>query len=679
MTERDIPDSWSIAREPDKIAELSRRQQISDRPSDVPATGSTVKFVDRLKDSNSGVVLDNQSPVIQPRSSGKLPGWTKSWVLWTLLLALVPGAIAFTSMAMLLKLPSAPNCPEIFWPLASASVRLNCAQLAASKETVSDLLQAIALVKEVPEDHPLRGQVDHFLKEWSQDILQLADESFQLGKLNEAIATARKLPTEGDAAQLVEQKISKWESIWSKADGIYQESVAQIRDEKWHQAFMVASGLLRVNNKYWANTKYDELNHLIVSTREDSELLAKAQTLSQDGTVEDLLKAIKLAESIKQESFAYPKAQDAIPQFGHKMLDIAQKKLDKHDADAAISIAQKIPVNAKLQIQTEDFIALAEAQRNAWMGTVASLQTAISQAQQIDSTRPIYDKAQKLVVRWQLEIEDLAHLEKAQELANGGTINDLTAAVAEAQIIPADHPRAKEAREDIASWIAQVQTIEDRPYLDRAEQLAMLEDINSLQAAVTEASQIRRGRALYREARSKIANWTESIQRIQDQPYLDQAQELARNGDLPSAIATAQRIASGRALSKTARAAAEGWQEQISARENWKKAQEVAIAGTPEALAEAIRLANLVPDNSSLRSDVNVTVDQWSQQLLDIARSQAESNIVRGIETAKLVPRGSAAYTDARQQIRTWRQLLRPQPIEQPQPTTTEQPTVEQQ
>lgn len=679
MTERDIPDSWSIAREPDKIAELSRRQQISDRPSDVPATGSTVKFVDRLKDSNSGVVLDNQSPVIKPRSSGKLPGWTKSWVLWTLLLALVPGAIAFTSMAMLLKLPSAPNCPEIFWPLASASVRLNCAQLAASKETVSDLLQAIALVKEVPEDHPLRGQVDHFLKEWSQDILQLADESFQLGKLNEAIATARKLPTEGDAAQLVEQKISKWESIWSKADGIYQESVAQIRDEKWHQAFMVASGLLRVNNKYWANTKYDELNHLIVSTREDSELLAKAQTLSQDGTVEDLLKAIKLAESIKQESFAYPKAQDAIPQFGHKMLDIAQKKLDKHDADAAISIAQKIPVNAKLQIQTEDFIALAEAQRNAWMGTVASLQTAISQAQQIDSTRPIYDKAQKLVVRWQLEIEDLAHLEKAQELANGGTINDLTAAVAEAQIIPADHPRAKEAREDIASWIAQVQTIEDRPYLDRAEQLAMLEDINSLQAAVTEASQIRRGRALYREARSKIANWTESIQRIQDQPYLDQAQELARNGDLPSAIATAQRIASGRALSKTARAAAEGWQEQISARENWKKAQEVAIAGTPEALAEAIRLANLVPDNSSLRSDVNVTVDQWSQQLLDIARSQAESNIVRGIETAKLVPRGSAAYTDARQQIRTWRQLLRPQPIEQPQPTTTEQPTVEQQ
>ena len=70
-----------------------------------------------------------------------------------------------------------------------------------------------------------------------------------------------------------------------------------------------------------------------------------------------------------------------------------------------------------------------------------------------------------------------------------------------------------------------MQTIEDRPYLDRAEQLAMLEDTNSLQAAVTEASQIRRGRALYREAQSKISAWTESIQKIQDQPILDQAQE----------------------------------------------------------------------------------------------------------------------------------------------------------
>ena len=62
-------------------------------------------------------------------------------------------------------------------------MRLHCAQLAASKQTVKDLLQAIALVKQLPANHPLRGEIDRFLEEWSRDILQLADQSFQAGDL----------------------------------------------------------------------------------------------------------------------------------------------------------------------------------------------------------------------------------------------------------------------------------------------------------------------------------------------------------------------------------------------------------------------------------------------------------------------------------------------------------------
>jgi len=45
----------------------------------------------------------------------------------------------------------------------------------------------------------------------------------------------------------------------------------------------------------------------------------------------------------------------------------------------------------------------------------------------------------------------------------------------------------------------------------------------------------------------KISNWT--AKRIEDQPYLDQARLLASNGNLPAAIAAAQQISSGRALS----------------------------------------------------------------------------------------------------------------------------------
>jgi hypothetical protein len=673
MTQRDIPDGWSPgrAREPDHT---NRTPHFGENQAfGIPATGSTSNSVKQQTESNSeGLPLtDNHSAENSPpkRRSKPLPRWMKSWLLWSILLALIPGSIGFLAMAMLLKLPAAPNCPAIFWPLASASVRLHCAQLAASKQTVNDLLQAIALVKQLPQNHPLRGEIDRLVEEWSKDILDLADQSFQAGNLEEAIATSEKIPEDLPAYKLVDEKIAKWQSIWTKAEDIYKTAEENLRQRRWQSASMLAAKLLRVDNQYWTSTKYDQLNRLIVSVREDGDKLDKADSLAKTKVVDNLLEAIKIAESIRQDSYFYQKAQESIPLFGRKMLDLAQAKLNARDADAALDIARQIPDETKLQADIEDFIALADAQRSAWLGTVASLETAIAQAQEIDPSRPNYNKAQQLIARWQLEIEDVARLEKARTLASQGTINDLAAAIIEAQQIPASNPRGSEARQEVGRWQSQVQTIEDRPFLDRAEQMALLEDINSLQAAIAEASQIRRGRALYPEARRRVNNWTAKVQRIQDQPFLDQARDLAQTGDLAAAINAAQPIASsGRALSGEAQAAIDDWQGQIRAKENWSRAREMASVGTPNALVEAIRLADKISSRSILRLDANVGIDQWSQQLLDIARSQSNTNLNQAIETAQLIPRSSSVYSTAQEQIKTWQQFLNPQPSLQPEP-----------
>jgi hypothetical protein len=689
-TKRDIPESWSrtTGNESENMTQLSRQRQPSDRKaSSVPGSNSTVRSVKQQQTGKSKKVTQSSQPVrgqisrekVDSQSRGekkstewKLPRWTKSWVLWTGLLAFVPGTIAFMSMAILLKLPAAPNCPSIFWPLASASVRLHCAQVAASKNTVDDLLQAINLVRQLPSNHPLRGEVDRYLEEWSRDVLRLADTSFQEGKLDEAIATANRIPNDMPAFKIVQQKIDEWRSIWGKGEEIYKRAEEAMRNVRWQQAFMEASRLLRVDNKFWQTTKYQQLNTLITKSREDGEKLAKAEDLAKTGDIENLKKAIKLAESVAADSYMHQKAQEAIPLFGRQMLDIAQKKLDSQDADEAISIAQQIPTNANLQTETEDFIAIAEAQRNAWIGTTSGLEAAIAQAQQISPTRAVYQKAQELIARWQLEIQDVARLDKARTLATQGTINDLSAAITEAQLVPPANPRAREARREIGRWVAQIQTIQDRPFLDRAEQLALVQDVGSLQAAIAEASQIRRGRALYPEARKRISEWTAIIQRGQDQPYLDRARELASSGDLAAAIDTARQITGNRALSNEAEAAIGDWQGQVNARQNWKQAREIAVQGTPDALAQAIRLAKRVPESSLLRNDVNPAIDQWSQQILDIARTQSESDLGRAIETARLIPRGTAAYSSARDQIRTWRQYLNPEPQQTEQ--QTEQP-----
>ncbi|MBW4615105.1 MAG: chromosome segregation ATPase [Desmonostoc vinosum HA7617-LM4] len=676
MTERDIPDSWPTARakESDKKSRLSRKQKFGETKAfGVSATGSTSKSVKQPKEYNSqGLPTDSDvEPTFPPsKKTGKLPRWLKSWVLWSVLLTLVPGSIAFLAMAMLLKLPSAPNCPSIFWPLASASVRLHCAQLAASKQKVNDLLQAIALVKQLPDTHPMRQEIDRFIEEWSRDILRLADQSFQAGNIEEAIATARKLPEDLAAYKLVDEQIAKWQSIWSKAEGIYNKAEAEVRERRWQSAFMLSSKLLRVDNKYWASAKYDQLNRIITSAREDGEKLAKAEGLANSKVVDKLLQAIKLAESIGQDSYLYEKSQELIPAFGRKMLELAQSKMDSKNADDALEIVRQIPSSAKLQTEIEDFIALGEAQRNAWLGNVPGLEAAIAQAQQIDPTRANYDQAQQLIARWQLEIEDVARLERARTFASQGTVNDLTAAIAEAELIPSNNPRASEAKQEVGRWRSQVETIEDQPFLERAEQIAVFEDVNSLQAAIIEASQIRRGRALYPEARKKIRNWSAKIQRIQDQPLLDQARDLAQSGNLQAAISAAQQIASsGRALSGEAQAAIDEWEGQIRAKQNWQRAQEVAAAGTTEALVEAIRLANRVSDSSILRMDANLAIDQWSQQLLDMARSQGQADINKGIEIAKLIPRGSSAYSAAQEQIKTWQQFLNPEPQQQFEPS----------
>ena len=680
MAERDIPDSWSSARrtQSDKMARLFNTEQSANHEYGVPATGSSSKSVSSKNKSNSKkstLKSHSKENLPAPSSPKKLPRWLKSWVLWAFLLAFVPGTIGFMAMAILLKLPTAPNCPSIFWPLASASVRMHCAQVAASKETVKDLLQAVDLVKNLPPNHPLRSEIDRNIEDWSRNVLQLADQSFQAGRLEEAIEIARKLPEDVSAFKLVEDQIDNWKLTWAKGEDIYKEAEGEMREQRWQSAFMRSAKLLRLNNKFWASTKYEELNNLIVGAREDGDKLAKAESLSKSKNVDKILQAIKLAQSIAKNSYVYQKAQEAIPDFGLEMLKLAERKLEQEDASEAIYIAQRIPPISSIEPETTDFIALAEAQRNAWTGTISGLEAAISSAQQIDSNRPIYQKAQKLIAGWQLEIEDVSRLERARNLASQGSIGDLTAAIAEAKMIPKNNPRAKEARKEINTWASQVQTIEDRPYLERAEELALFGDTSSLKAAIAEASRIRRGRSLYREARKKIAGWSRKVQRVEDQPVLDQARSLANRGDLSAAISTAKQIRSGRVLSRQAQRDINEWQAEVSATTNWRKAREVALSGTPKALSQAIRLARRVPRGTGLRSDARVAMDQWSQQLFDIARTQSQSDIVRAIETAKLVPRGTQAYSAAQRQIGTWRDYLNPpepEPVPEPEPLTVE-------
>lgn len=641
-------------------------------------------------------------------------GFATKWPFWAAVTVMVSGGVGFLAVALLFKLPAVPNCPATFWPTASASLRLYCAQVAANKQTPENLLEAIALVNSLPEDHPLRPAINGYIEQWSQDILKLGEQAFQAGKLQEAIALARKIPAGVTASGIVENRIDRWQTMWSQAEQIYQQAEQQLRLSNWHKAFEQAVRLTRLGNTYWSKNKFDELAGKIQTAKEESAKLDRAYKLAKSGGLDELLEAVKLASAIGPNSYANKEAKDLIADCGNKLISLAQGRVDRRDWQGVLQIAKKIPASLNIQGIFKDFTDLANAGQSAAKGTVESLEQAIALAQRLDNQHALHDKAQDLIARWQKEIEDVAHIQRARDLAQSEGVNELMAAIAEAQLVPRDNPRYEEARALIQRWTAQIQTVQDRPYLERADQLASLGDPASLQDAIEQANQIKTGRSLYQEARNKIDQWSNKIQRLQDQPileqaenqanmgdmssaiataeqirpgrvlyreaqskvrqwtvasqrredqpYLEQAQILASSGNLSGAIAAAQQIKSGRVLYDEAQDKIRDWQRELNAQQQLQSAFETASSGTPEALASAIRLARQVPRSSSVGGTARESSNRWSYQLLALAQERAANNVQEAIAIARTIPPRTEAYESAQLQIQAWERSLQPQP-----------------
>ncbi|MEQ9548956.1 MAG: chromosome segregation ATPase [Coleofasciculus sp. G3-WIS-01] len=584
------------------------------------------------------------------------------WAFWVAVIILVSGGIGFSAVALLLKLPAVPNCPSIFWPTASASVRLYCAQLAANKRTTKDLLEAIALIDALPKDHPLRPEINRHIEEWSVEILAIGEEKFQAGQLEEAIEIANRIPRDVPAFKLVKEQIEAWQTLWQKASGIYEQAEEQLRQSNWTLAFREAVKLTTIDNQYWAAVKYNQLVDLIQIGRDDSQKLDEAYRLSKTGRVDDILKAIEAAEKITPKSFAYKEAQDLIAECGNKLLKLATSRLEQRNWQGVLEIANKLPASVKLPDVKADLIDLANALSSAESGSVGDLEIAIASVQKLGTDRPLYDKGQELIDRWQREIEDVARLERARAFASSGLISDLQIAIAEARLIPNRNPRYQEARAEISQWTRRIQTIEDQPYLDRATQLASFGGAESLQEAIQEARRIAPNRALHSEAQSKINDWTRTVQRLQDQPYLDNARTLANSGNLPAAIAAAEQIKSGRVLYGEAQSLIKGWKTEVLGQQRLQQAYQAATPGTPEAVAEAIRLARQVPSSAKVRGDAVSAVNRWSYQLLALAQDRAVFSLTEAIRLAKMIPSGTEAYNAAQVQIQGWQKILEPPP-----------------
>ena len=601
-----------------------------------------------------------------------------TWKVWAALFVVVFGGVGFLATWQLFNMQKSPNCPKIFWPVASASLRLYCAQLSADSRTVAGLLEAIALVEALPEDHPLRSQVNQQVEEWARDILNLAEKDYQAGNLQQAIAKARQIPNNMAVAAIIEERIAKWQGTWAEGNEILSKLEENLRASNWNQSFRLAVDLLNLNNEYWATVKYNEALAKITVAREDSSKLDNAFNLFARGGLDNWFKVIEEARKIQASSYAYQEAEKLIGKTEDKLQEYAERLIERKQWQALRDLANQTPKDLKIKEDVTDWSLLSAAALDAEAGTVEGLEAAILGLEQIDASRPLHQTALAMRERWQLQVQDIRILSEARDLAQAGTIEQYSAAIAKAGEVPRNNPLWSQAQQEIGSWNRQIQLIEDRPILERAREIALPGDINSLGNAIIQARAIAKNRALYRDAQGEIRDWQGRIERMEDQPILDQAQALANLKDYSTAIETANQIPPGRALSAEASQNIRRWRRELRARQNLQQANQLAATGTAEGLTRAIALVT----NISTKTDAGVQrtelLERWSYQLLSLATDQANNGrYLEAIRLAESVSPESTAYSSARSQIQGWRNILQPPappPIVESTPLSPESP-----
>lgn len=583
-----------------------------------------------------------------------------NWTLWSVVVLALFGGVATASAVSLFRIPNLPNCRAIFWPTASASTRLQCADAYADQGSVESLLAAIALVERLPEDHPLRAEINERVELWSEQILDIAERTFHEGKLEEAIAIARRIPGHTAAAAVVSERISAWETIWADAAEIFATAEDYLRASKFREAFAEAIQLRAVENDYWATTKYEELVTLISDARRDVNVLGQAQRLADRGSVAAILEALELVQGISSESHLYGEAQKLMKEISRELLDLAEAALTREDGAGALNILSKIPPEAGLAAEVADFRTLAQAYELTWDDSTVGYETAIGRLQSIGRDRPLYDRAQSLIRQWRQELQGLAQLDWARRVADPGTVADLQAAIALAREVDRDSPRWSEAQDQIDRWQREISRIEDGPYLSQAKALAAVGDRPALVAAIESARQIGSGSALYGEAQDLIADWRWEVQRIDNGPILAQARQTAAGGNREAAIAIARQIPQGQALYNDAQDLIRQWQGDTQGADGLQAAYRAAQSGTIGGLVQAIQIAQSVPRGGSLWNEAQGMISQWSWDILRTAELEAGRDAASAIQIAQQVPAGTEAYTAAQGKIAQWSALVNP-------------------
>ncbi len=555
-----------------------------------------------------------------PNSSALVPinkhRLQKSFWRWTLLWVSVFSimGIAVTSGVLLLtKLPPPIDCRKIS-PLSTDGDRLYCARAKAESGKIDQLVEAIRLVQHWPEEHALYKEAQRQMTEWSKAILNLAQQKLQEESPSGAIAIASKIPFNSPVYPEAQAKIATWKQQIRRAGELASQIQDALKVQKWQKASQLVTELSRLTQDSWNSSRVDVLMKQLIAEKEAWQKLEEARELAKTNTVEQLKEAIAITTKIAAKSYVKAQAMAEQSRWSRTLVEMAAKLFEQKDFAGAIKALDQIPVTTPQYAEAQDWIRLSRASETVKKDNILTFVDALAAVHPIAPSSPVHKLASSQAVLWQQELQDLTQMQLARLFASFQQRTGLTYAIDKANRIAPGRPQRLAAQTLIAQWRKEIQQIDDRNTLDSAKQLAEGGMMAELKAAVELASQIKLGQPLRIDAQTEIAKWNRQIQALEDQPILDLAEALAQRRDLITAISTAGQIRPERPLYPEAQKAIAEWVAQVQTAQDRPILDAAAALAAQGRFDAAIATAYQIPPDRALYEQAQAAIANWTEQ-----------------------------------------------------------------
>lgn len=306
-----------------------------------------------------------------------------------------------------------------------------------------------------------------------------------------------------------------------------------------------------------------------------------AEGLANGKTVENLRRAIQLIDNIPSDDPLHTERDRLMEEWSRQILELAEADYQDGKLEEAIKIAEKIPFDLQTHQAVKDQIsqwrnqweraediyqeAIRLSDQQQWSGAInvakglltldnrywattkhqevmqqvqagrdlEKMQT--QQARRTPRSSDHSDPVEEFFAQRDRERsqEAMAFLNQARSLASSGTVSGLEDAINTAREVMFGTPQYDEAQQAIETWQDQIESIEDRPYLERAQELAQSGDVESIEAAIREARQVSWGRSLYDEAQAQIDQWQEQASQLRQQRQTQNLDNGETNSNSP--------------------------------------------------------------------------------------------------------------------------------------------------